>query len=200
MAANKYLIRQGAIFAERAGIIESAGAADAGKLVALTSDGRIEPTVCSRDSVNESLGSADEGKIPVLGGDGKLDVSVTPSVAGDTTKVMLAAEILSAGQLVNMFMDSGTLKARKADATAGLPAHGFVKESVVADTVLNVYIEGLDVVDMGSGATGLPAFLGDAGAVTTTPPSTAGVLSQKVGISLGAAGFVFVPDVAVLLA
>ena len=64
-----------------------------------------------------SAGSANDGDIPALDAGGKLDISVMTAGIGADTSVVPSSENLAAGDLVNLWNDSGTIKARKADAT-----------------------------------------------------------------------------------
>ena len=78
-----------------------------------------------------SAGAGDAGKIPALDATGKLDNSLMPVGIGADSKILPASENLAAGDLVNVWNDSGTAKARKADATiAGKEANGFVLSAV----------------------------------------------------------------------
>lgn len=64
---------EGDIVRENHFVVESAGAADAGKVPKLNSDGVLDDTVVPKTTT--STGSADEGKVPMLDADGKLDRS-----------------------------------------------------------------------------------------------------------------------------
>ena len=80
-----------------------------------------------------SAGSANDGDIPALDAGGKLDISVMPAGIGADTSVVPSSENLAAGDLVSLWNDSGTIKARKADATtSGKQADGFVLTAVTS--------------------------------------------------------------------
>ena len=94
-----------------------------------------------------------------------------------------AAEDLSAGDFVNIFDDGGTVKVRKADASANKPAHGYVLDNVSAGSNVTVYFYGLN--DKLSGLTvGKYYFLSitTPGKVTDTAPIT--YLKQRLGFAI----------------
>jgi len=134
-----------------------------------------------------SAGAGNAGDIVALDGSGKLDTTVLPTGIGATTKLAATTENLSAGDLVNLYNDSGTIKARKADASNGRRAIGFVLSSVTSPNNATVYLDGTI-----TGLTGLTPgsayYLSgsSAGAATATAPSTSGYISQEIGIALSA--------------
>lgn len=149
-----------------------------------------------------SAGSGDDGKIVALDSSGKLDVSVMPVGIGADTKTLAASENLSAGDLVNVWNDSGTAKVRKADASSTAKrAHGFVLSAVTSGNNATVYMEGT-VTGLSSLTLGGNYFLSGstAGAITTTAPSTAGHIVQQVGVALSATELSFEPQQPVELA
>lgn len=186
----------------------SAGVADAGKIVALNSNGVLDSTVVN--SKTTSAGAGDSGKIPALNasgilddtiinatvtssankvvkldGSGKLDVTVMPSGIGADTAIITASEALSAGDWVNIYNNSGA-KVRKADATTtGKLAHGYVTAAVSNGNPATVYFEGSN-----SNVTGMTpgeVYLSTTpGVGTNTPPSTAGNVVQKIGFATSA--------------
>ena len=134
-----------------------------------------------------SAGAGNAGDIVALDGSGKLDTTVLPTGIGATTKLAATTENLSAGDLVNLYNDSGTIKARKADASNGRRAIGFVLSSVTSPNNATVYLDGTI-----TGLTGLTPgsayYLSgsSAGAATATAPTTSGYISQEIGIALSA--------------
>jgi hypothetical protein len=134
-----------------------------------------------------STGATEAGKIVALDGSGKLDVSTLPTGIGATTKVAATTENLSAGMLVNLFNDSGTIKARKADASNGRRAHGFVLSGSTTPNNATVYLDGT-ITGLTSLTPGAAYYLSGAtaGAATATAPTTAGFISQEIGIALSA--------------
>lgn len=154
-------------------------------------------------SATQTGGSGNENKIPALDSNGKFDTTMMPTgVVADTASI-LASENLAAGDLVNIYDNSGTANCRKADASAasaGKIAHGFVLSSVTSGQNALVYLEGLD-----TGQTGLTAgvlYLSGStpGKATATAPSTSGYTVQRVGTAVSAASFDFNPSDSILLA
>lgn len=168
--ADKYIRQNGGQYAEVEATTTSAGAGSAGKIVGLDSSGRI-------------------------------DSSMMPSGIGADTEVMATSENLSAGDLVNIWNDSGTRKARKADASNGRRAHGFVLDSVNSPNNATVYLSG-DITGLTSLTVGVPYYLSGsaAGGVTATAVSTAGYLSQEIGIAVSTTSIVFKPQMPITLA
>jgi len=141
-----------------------------------------------------SAGAGDAGKIPALDSSGKLDITLMPSGVGAATKSIVASEDLSAGNPVNVWDDSGTIKIRKADATAaGKEAHGYVLASVTSGASGTVYFD--DELTGLSGLTlGARYFLSTTpGVITDTPPSATGNIVQCVGVAVSASSIIFAP-------
>ena len=148
-----------------------------------------------------SAGAGDSGKIVALDSSGKLDNSMMPSGIGADTEVMASSENLAAGDLVNIWNDSGTRKARKADASNGRRAHGFVISSVTSPANATVYLSG-DITGLTSLTPGTAYYLSGttAGASTSTSPSTAGQISQEIGIAVSTTAIAFQPQQPITLA
>jgi len=147
-----------------------------------------------QEALTTSSGSADAGKIPGLDPSGKLDQTMMPAGIGADTKVLPASEGLSAGSYVNIFNDSGTLKARKADASTNKPADGFVKGSFSTGQSATVYFDGTNTNHTGL-TLGVMHFLSDAtpGAATDAAPKGSGKIVQKLGKSIAATEISFEP-------
>lgn len=143
-----------------------------------------------------SAGAANAGDIPALDDNGQLDNSTMPNGVGVTITTCPASEALSAGNWVNVWNDSGTLKARKADATTtGKEANGYVLAAVSSGGTATVYRVGKN--SQLSGLT-LDAeyFLSTTpGSQTTTAPSSAGNVSQSLGKAESTTTIVFDPGV-----
>lgn len=139
-----------------------------------------------------SSGAGDAGKIPQLDSSGRLDNSLMPTGIGADTEVMATSENLSAGELVNIWNDGGTRKARKADASNGRRAHGFVLAGTTSPNNATIYFSG-DITGLTSLTPGNPMYLSGttAGAATATAPSTAGQISQEIGIAISATAITF---------
>lgn len=144
-----------------------------------------------------SAGAANAGDLVALNDNGKLDESVMPSGIGAETVIAPASENLSAGDLIDLWDDAGTLKARKADATAyGKPADGFVKAAVVATANATVYMPGQQITGLAGLDLDADYYLSAAapGGVTADPPTAAGNVIQKVGKALSASVLFFYPE------
>lgn len=161
--ADKYIFNNAGNLKEKEGLVTSAGAGDAGKIVALDAAG-------------------------------KLDTTLMPTGVGPQTASIVSSENLSAGDLVNVWDDSGTPKVRKADATAvGKQADGFVLAGVTAPAAATVYFNGT--------LTGLAGMTGGArqylsttpGARTATAPSSAGNVVQYIGKAISSSAIAFNP-------
>lgn len=132
-------------------------------------------------------GGGSANQIPALNASGQLDITMMPPGISADVVTCPASEALAAGALVNFWLNAGVVNARNADNTnTSKPAHGYTIASVSSSGTAIVYSLG----QQNTGVTGLTIgstyFLGTVGAVTTTPPSTAGSLSQEVGIATSA--------------
>lgn len=109
-----------------------------------------------------------------------------------------ASETLSAGNLVNVWNDSGTIKMRKADADAPYNADGYVLQAITSGDSGYMYIDGVN--DAISGLTLGSQFLSaTAGVTTTTAPTTTGNIVQSVGIALTSTKLLFQRGLPILL-
>lgn len=119
-------------------------------------------------------------------------------VAADVALVT-ASEALSAGDLVNIWNSTGA-KVRKADAsTAGKEAHGFVIAGVAGAGVATVYFEGSN--GMVTGQTPGVVYLSTTpGLTTSTAPSVAGQVVQRVGFATSATAVNFQAQEPIVLA
>lgn len=197
--ANKYIRLNNGQLAELEATVTSAGAGDAGEIVALDTNGRLTESVMSAALVNASAGAGDAGKIVKLDGSGKIDTSMMPIGVGADAATVTASETLTAGDLVNLWDDSGTIKARKADASNGRRADGFAIAGITSGASGTIYFEGSN-----TGVSGLTLgavyYLSTSGAISATAPSTTGHIVQEVGKARGAAALVFEPQQPITLA
>ena len=136
-------------------------------------------------STDVSADVADAGEIVALNSAGVIDPSMLPDQ--DVTNVS-SFENLSAGDYVNLFDDGGTVKARKADNSNGRDAHGYVKDTVVAPAVVNVYFEGANT-NLSGLTEGAKIYLGVTGDVIETPLdpnllANDGKIHQFLGIAI----------------
>ena len=189
MAAKKYLALVNGVRTETSSIDSSAGAGDAGKIVAVNTSGVLDATIIN--SKTTSAGAGDTGKIPALDSSGKLDNSFMPSGIGPDTSAIATSETLAAGDKVNIWNNGGTANVRKADASsAGKEAHGFVLAAFTHPTSATVYFEGSNTGV--SGRTPGKQYLSTtAGTTTTTPPSGSGNVIQVVGFATSATNINF---------
>ena len=129
-----------------------------------------------------STGASQGGDIVALDNTGKLDLSIMPVGMGPDTLTVVASEALAAGDWVNLWDDTGTVKARKADASVEKPAHGFVLAGVASAADALVYFEGTNTQLVGL-TLGARYYLSatDPGGLTTVAPSATGNIVQYVG-------------------
>lgn len=150
--------------------------------------------------ITTSTGASDADKLVATGADGRIDNSFMPVGIGDDTQVVVASENLAAGDLVNIWDDSGTAKVRKADATtAGKEAHGFVLSAFSATANATVYFEGTNTALSGR-IPGKQYLATTAGLTTSTPPSGSGNVVQLVGFATSATTMNFQSGTPVILA
>ena len=143
-----------------------------------------------------SAGATDDGKLVALDASGKIDASVLPSGVGQNTIALPASEALSANDLVNIWNDAGTSKARKADgATEGKEVHGFVKSAFATSASATVFLPGNVMTGLAGLTPGARQYLSTvAGGRTETPLAATGNVSQLVGIAADATSIVFEPE------
>lgn len=122
---------------------------------------------------------------------------VVVSSAARTAFTVIAGEALSIGNLVNLYVDAGVLKARKASAVDNTkPAEGFVDSTVILGAQCVVYFGGNII----SGFEGLTVdailYLSaiTPGSVTNVAPTGVGKIIQQVGRALSATTMIFEPQ------
>lgn len=142
-----------------------------------------------------SAGATDSGKIVALNSAGQIDATMLASTSGLPSYSVVASAAITAGALVNIYPNAGVLNARPADNTAvGSEANGYAPSAIASGASGTVYLgEGL-ISGLSALSVGAPYFLGTAGAVTTTAPSTAGNLIQPVGKAVSATEFYIQPS------
>ncbi len=143
-----------------------------------------------------SAGAGNDGDLVALDASGKLDASVLPAGVGQSTVAAVASETLSAGDLINLWNNSGTINARKADGTSeGKEAHGFVKSGYSSAASATVYLPGNVITGLTGLTPGSRQYLSATpGALTETPLASAGNVHQLVGIAASATTVVFEPE------
>lgn len=143
------------------GKVVSAGAGDAGRIPALGSDGRLDPS------------------------------TMPAGFNADVDAAIPASENLLAGDFVNLWNDVGTLKARKADSSNDRPASHFTLTAVTAPANATLYrISELNTAVAGL-TPGTVYYLGTGGAVTATVPTGAGAIVQRIGRAKAATALPF---------
>lgn len=150
----------------------------------------------TKEATAASTGVADAGKIAALNSAGQLDITMMPTGIGPDVVTMPASEALSAGEYVNTWNDSGTIKARKADAsTTGKSANGFVLAAVSTGQTATVYTDGTNTALTGL-TLGSRYYLSATtpGAASTAVPATVGNVVQYLGVAVAATKLPFQPD------
>lgn len=131
-------------------------------------------------------GGGDADKIPALDASGKLTMAMMPTGVAADTETIQASENLAAGDFVNIHDVTGA-RVRKADASNGRQAHGFVLSAVTSGQNATVYFESSNTGVSGF-TPGATVYLSaaSAGLATATPPSTAGQIVQRLGVAASA--------------
>ena len=148
-----------------------------------------------------SAGAGDAAKIVALDGTGRIDTSMMPVGIGADTATVTTSEQLNAGNYVNIFNNAGTFNVRKADATtAGKEAHGFVLSNYASfGLAATVYFEATNT--QVTGQTGGVVYLSTTpGGGTSTAPSAAGNVVQRIGFATSATTVNFQSQPPVVLA
>ena len=191
------------------GISSSAGAIDAGKVPILDLAGLLDISFfpdnigsnATISGITTSSGVVDAGKIPQLDSIGKLDISFFPNAGLSTSQYIgvTTSESLDAGDLVNVY-NYGGAKCRKAYATAGRDAYGYVVSAVSYGSMASIYSSGnnASVTGLTPGQQYLSATT--PGKCTSTPPSGAGVVLQKVGFATSATSLTYQRELPITLA
>lgn len=189
MAAKKYLKNNAGTITEESAVTTSAGAADDGKIPALNASGILDSTIVN--SKTSSAGVGDSGKLVALDGTGRIDNSMMPvGIGADVAIITADTGGVSAGDFVNIYNNSGA-KVRKADATTtGKEAHGFVLAGATSGNPATVYFEGTNTGVTGQ-TPGVVYLSTTAGLATSTPPSGAGNVVQRIGFALSATSINF---------
>lgn len=221
-STTKFIKNNAGTLTEQAALTTSAGAGDAQALVALNASGILDDTIINASATtsankvvkmngsgiidpvilnakNTSAGAGDAAKLVQLDGAGRIDSTMMPVGIGADTATITASEALAAGDFVNVWNSTGA-KVRKADATtSGKEAHGFVLSAVSNGASATVYFEGTNTAV--TGQTPGPVFLATtAGGATSTAPSAAGNVVQRIGFATSATSINFQSQPPVVLA
>lgn len=140
--------------------------------------------IASKSSLQTSSGAGDAGKIPALNSAGKIDSTMLDQTPSST---FTASEAISAGDFINIWDDAGTVKIRKADNTsASKMAHGYAPAAISsAATGVAILGEGANAA-LSSLTKGARYFLGTAGGVTDTAPTSTNTIVQELGFASSA--------------
>lgn len=119
----------------------------------------------------------------------------------DLTVNITASEDLLAGDLVNIFDNAGTANVRKADATNGRRANGFVVSGATTGNTVKVYGPGKCNNVLTGLTPGDTYYLSNAAGLVSTnaPVDTSGYIHQEVGTALSASELEFNPKTPILL-
>jgi hypothetical protein len=148
-----------------------------------------------REPIASSSGSSDSGKHILTDANGKVDETFMPSgIAADIVPSVTSSESLSAGDLVNLHDNSGTLNVRLADASNGRCAHGFVKAAISSSEAVNVYLPSAPNEEVDSLTIAATYYLSTGGGVTDTAPTTSGHIVQEVGYATASGELFFDPQ------
>lgn len=152
------------------------------------------------NGLSTSTGAPDAGKLIETDSSGRIDPTLMPVGVGAATQSIVASEALTAGNLVNIFDNAGTPNVRRADATNGRQANGFVLANVASAASAVVYKTGSNT-SLTSLVPGTLYFLGTSpGTVSATRPTTVGQIVQEVGYAETATSLLFEFDAPTVIA
>lgn len=144
--------------------------------------------VRENEALVTSTGATDAGKIIGLDTAGRIDQSMMPIGVGPETKILPCSENITAGDFLSVWDDAGTLKVRKADATAHAKrAWGYAVSTYTSGQNVPMYIESINnsLTGLTLGAT-YYLSASTAGAITATAPSGSGQIVQVIGVAVSA--------------
>lgn len=152
----------------------------------------ISNVITLMSAKDSSSGAGDAGELVALDAAGKISSTMMPAGIAADSCVCLASETLAAGDLINLWDDSGTIKARKADATAaGKEADGFVTGAVSSGASATVILDGT-IAGLSGLTVGAHYFLATTGgAIADAAPTGTGNVYQPVGKAKSATELIF---------
>lgn len=173
----------------------------ANKYISIASSGVFQEV----EFTQTSSGAADAGKALALNSQGFADLTVLPPGVGSDIVSLVASEALSAGDLVNIWLDSGTPKVRKADASAanaGKTVDGYAQSAFSSGATAQIYVSrGILVTGLSGLTAGSTYFLSTTpGEITTTRPTTTGHTVQVIGKAYSSSALYLDPQSPVILA
>jgi len=155
----------------------------------------VNGTLTEIQPVATSAGAGDSGKLAQLDSTGRWDVSMMPVGILAEVTVATASEALTAGNMVNLYSNSGTINSRKADATSvAKPADGFVLANVSQSANATVYRLSNTNTAVSSLTVGAVYFLDKAvagGLTTDVSAYSGGNIVQRIGKTDSATSIVF---------
>ena len=160
------------------------------------SSGQLQEVAANQSSA----GAGDAGKIPALDATGKLDATMMPVGIAADVKILVCKEAVVAGNLINITNDGGTEKAQKADCSNGRRANGFVLVGANLGANATVYLSGNILTGLTGKTPAAVQYLSTTGALSETPPSTAGYISQEIGVAISSTEVDFTPQQPITLA
>lgn len=154
--ADKYLYLNSGVPTEKAGTVTSAGAGNAGNLVALTAAGVLDTSV------------------------------MPTGIAADTASIVASEALTAGAfvNIYNNSGTANCRKADA--STSGKPAHGFVLSAVASAATATVYFEGSNNQVTGATPGDVYLSASTPGGFTSTPPAAAGNVVQKLGVAVSA--------------
>lgn len=163
MPAEKFIKIEGNESVERPGAQSSAGAADAGRIVALDESGRISTTM-----------------MPTGFGADATDMQASENIAG--------GDLVNIHDVAGAFR----IRKADA-SVAGKEAHGFAPNAIAAGASGTVHFEGMNtaLTGLAPGVQFLSATI--PGKTTSTAPSATGQVLQRVGFAVSATALNFEP-------
>ena len=152
-----------------------------------------------KEAINTSAGAGDAGKLIKTNSQGDVDETFLPDGIGIDSVTVTAAGGLAEGDIVNIYNDEGTIKARKADAgTNKYIAHGYCPEAILDAAEGTVYLTGSIIT---TGLTVGNYYLSDTpGSKSTAPPTGTGKIDQVIGWAVSTTKLRFEPQEEIELA
>lgn len=157
MAGNKYLQLKDGFAQEVAGTQQSAGAANAGNLVALNDQGQLDPTVLPTG----------------IGADTAMILASEALAAGDFVNIYSNA-------------GTANVRKADASGGVAKMAHGFVMAAVSSGAQATVYFEGTNNQVTGQTPGNVWLSSTTPGKAVSASPTGAGVISQPLGTAINA--------------
>jgi hypothetical protein len=145
--------------------------------------------------------AAQAANLPV----GNYDITIPGGGGGGGETPFIEAEAdedIAAGQFVAVFDDAGTPKCRVAKSSSGqgYQADGWCEDAFASGATATIFLPGTVNAAGGTGLTAGDVWLGTDGYATNTAPTTAGYISQQIGVAEDGTSVAFEPQPDILLA